>query len=48
MKDQHRNREEQEIFEKFERSELRPAPGADREKQMAVRAARNSLNKTRE
>ena len=41
------NTEERKILEKFERDELRPAAGADREMQIAPRAARSTFNKTR-
>lgn len=39
--------EEREILEKFERDELRPASGADREMERAPRAARTTFRKTR-
>ena len=41
------NTEEREILEAFERGELRPAPRADREMQIAPQAARNTFKKTR-
>ena len=41
------NAEEREILEKFERDELRPATGADREMAIAPQAARNTFKKTR-
>ena len=47
MSDQRLNPEEREILEKFERDELKPASGADREMQIASRAARNAFKKTR-
>ena len=39
--------EEREILDRFERDELRPAPGAEREMELARRMARNTFNKTR-
>ena len=39
--------EEREILEKFERGELKPAPGVAREMDAARQAARNTFNKTR-
>ena len=39
--------EEREILDRFERGELRPAPAAERELDMARQAARNTFNKTR-
>ena len=39
--------EEREILDEFERGELRSAPGAERELQVARQAARNTFNKTR-
>ena len=39
------NTEEREILDKFERGELRPAPEADREMEIAPQAARNTFNK---
>ena len=39
--------EEREILEKFERDELKSAPGAGREMEAARQAARNTFNKTR-
>ncbi len=39
--------EEREILVRFERGELRPAPAAERELDMARQAARNTFNKTR-
>ena len=47
VSDQRLNPEEREILEKFERDELKPASGADREMQIASRAARNTFKKTR-
>ena len=41
------NPEEQEILEKFERDELRPATGVGREMAIAPQAARNTFKKTR-
>ena len=41
------NSEERDILEKFERGELRPARGAEREMETARQAARNTFNKTR-
>ena len=41
------NSEEREILEKFERGELRSAPGAEREMETALQAARSTFNKTR-
>ena len=38
--------EEQEILDGFERGELRPAPGAERELEAAPQAARSTFNKT--
>ena len=38
--------EEREILERFERGELRPGPGAEREVELARQAARNTCNKT--
>ncbi len=46
MRDQ-LNAEEREILEKFERDELQPATGVDREMAIAPRAARNTFKKTR-
>ena len=46
MKDQ-LNAEERGILEKFERDELRPATGVDREMAIAPQAARNTFKKTR-
>ena len=45
MRDQ-LNAEEREILEKFERDELQPATGVDREMAIAPRAARNTFKKT--
>ncbi len=42
-----RNAEEREILEHFERGELTPASGAQREVETARHAARNTCNKTR-
>ena len=39
---------EREIVEKFERGELRPARGPEREMETARRAARSTFNKTRQ
>lgn len=39
------NAEEREILEKFERDELRPATGVDREMVIAPQAARNTFKK---
>ena len=39
--------EEREILDRFERGELRRAPEAERELDMARQAARNTFNKTR-
>ena len=41
------NTEERDILEKFERGELKSAPGADREMEIAPQAARNTFAKTR-
>ena len=41
------NPEEREILDKFERDELKTAPGAEREMEAARQAARNTFNKTR-
>ena len=41
------NSEEREILEKFERDELRRASGADREMQIARRAARHTITRIR-
>ncbi|MYK69202.1 MAG: antitoxin, partial [Gammaproteobacteria bacterium] len=41
------NTEEREILEAFERGELRPAPRADREMQIAPQAARSTFKKSR-
>jgi len=41
------NAEEREILEKFERDELQPATGVDRETAIAPQAARNTFKKTR-
>ncbi len=41
------NAEEREILEHFERGELTPASGAQREMETAQLAARNTFNKTR-
>ena len=41
------NSEERDILERFERDEVRPAPDAEREIDLARQAARNTLNKTR-
>lgn len=39
--------EEQDILDRFERGELRSAPDAEREIEMARQSARNTFNKTR-
>ena len=39
--------EERDILEKFERGDLRTAPGTEREIEIARQAARNTFNKTR-
>ena len=39
--------EERDTLEKFERGDLRTAPGAEREIEIARQAARNTFNKTR-
>ena len=39
--------EEQDILDRFERDELRPAPGAEGEIEAARQAARNTFNKTK-
>ncbi len=39
--------EERDILERFERDEIRPAPDAEREIDIARQAARNTFNKTR-
>ena len=39
--------EERDILERFERGELRSAPGAEREVELARQAARKTSNKTR-
>ena len=41
------NAEERDILDRFERGELRSAPGVEREIDVARRAARNTFNKTR-
>ena len=41
------NSEERDILERFERDEVRPAPDAEREIDLARQAARNTFNKTR-
>ena len=41
------NSEERDILERFERDEIRPAPDAEREFDLARHAARNTFNKTR-
>ena len=41
------NTEEREILEKFERGELKSAPGANREMEIAPQAACNTFAKTR-
>ncbi len=39
--------EERDILERFDRDEVRPAPDAEREIDLARQAARNTFNKTR-
>ena len=39
--------EERDILKRFERGELRSAPGAEREVEVARQAARNTFNKTK-
>ncbi len=39
--------EERDVLDRFERNELRSAPGAEREAELAQQAARNTFNKTR-
>ncbi len=39
--------EERDILDRFERGELRTAPDADHEAELARRAARNTFNKTK-
>ena len=41
------NAEERDILDRFDRGELRSAPGVEREIDAARRAARNTFNKTR-
>lgn len=41
------NAEEQDILDRFERDELRTAPDAEREMEIARQAARNTFNKTK-
>ena len=41
------NKEERDILDRFQRDELRPAPGGEREIETARRAARNTFNKTK-
>ena len=41
------NSEERDILERFESDEIRPAPDAEREIDLARQAARNTFNKTR-
>ena len=41
------NSEERDILERFERDEIRPAPDAEQEIDLARQAARNTFNKTR-
>ena len=41
------NSDERDILERFERDEIRPAPDAEREIDLARQAARNTFNKTR-
>ena len=40
------NKEERDILDRFERDELRPAPGVEREIEAARQAARNTFNST--
>ena len=46
MKD-HLSEEERDILDRFERGELRRAPDAERQMELARQAARNTFNKTR-
>ena len=39
--------EERDILDRFERGDLRSAPGAEREVEVARQAARNTFNKTK-
>ena len=39
--------EERDILDRFERGDLRTAPGVEREVDVAVQAARNTFNKTK-
>ena len=39
--------EERDILDRFERGDLRSAPGAEREAEVARQAARNTFNKTK-
>ena len=41
------NEEERDILDRFERGELRSAPGAEQEIEAARHAARNTFNKTK-
>ena len=41
------NSEERDILERFEKNEIRPAPDAEQELDLARQAARNTFNKTR-
>ncbi len=41
------NEEERDILDRFERGELRSAPGAEQEIEEARQAARNTFNKTK-
>lgn len=41
------NTEERDILDRFERGDLRTAPGVEREVEVAVQAARNTFNKTK-
>ena len=41
------NAEERDILDRFKRSELRSAPGAEQEMEAARQAARNTFNKTK-
>ena len=41
------DQEERDILERFERDELRPAPNAEKEIEVASQLARNTFNKTK-
>ena len=47
MMDDKMSVEERDILERFERGELRSAPGAERELKAASQAARDTFNKTK-